>query len=527
MAENKTNWIDHNKIVKSFQEHLDEPINNRILFSAPFGTGKSTFLQEYFDANKDEYFLLKLNPVNYSIASNQDIFELIKYDIVTQLLENFAEELKLSKNDFPILWIVQSFVKTKLDFYRLTKSFIKAIAPGSEGAVEFIDILKQTTDDYINFKEGVKENDKDRFEEYLNRFYKEKGSIYERDEFTILIKDFIERIKEKEPKKPFILIIDDLDRLDPEHMFRLFNIFSAHYNNDYSVNKFGIDKLIFVCDINNIHKIFQNRYGQDVEFSGYIDKFYSTEIFHFNNRLYLQEMLYDIVYEKYFGVPRQYYNIYHLEPFNSNFYNAFEFVAINLIEVGVLKIRSFTHLSFYGLPNYSFTVKGKGNISAADFEFLVLIYLLKQLLGSLNLLDNALKNLAQKYDSNKSIIFDNRKYQNDWVEELLISYSIPFLESEKEFFNENIDYNVNKSINFKDKKEQDIKISYKPSKPNSNSSAIKTNFNNASLKLSSPDDHILLNPFEVVYAAFLDCLKKNRLVENAEPYPKSQLFLGK
>ena len=59
-------------------------------------------------------------------------------------------------------------------------------------------------------------------------------------------------------------------------------------NSEGNDNKFGFDKIIFVCDIENIRKIFAHKYGAEVDFSGYIDKFYSSEIYDFNNN---QEVL--------------------------------------------------------------------------------------------------------------------------------------------------------------------------------------------------------------------------------------------
>jgi hypothetical protein len=53
--------------------------------------------------------------------------------------------------------------------------------------------------------------------------------------------------------------------------------------NDLKDNKFGFDRVILVCDIQNIRNIFKHRYEADVDFNGYIDKFYSTDIFHFQN----------------------------------------------------------------------------------------------------------------------------------------------------------------------------------------------------------------------------------------------------
>jgi hypothetical protein len=124
-----------------------------------------------------------------------------------------------------------------------------------------------------------------------------EGTIYENDIVTKSISTSIEKLKreninteevdENAKEKEVILIIDDLDRLDPEHVFRLFNVFASHFDNyekDGKKNKFGFDKVLFVCDIKNIRNIFHHKYGSDVDFNGYIDKFYSSEIYHFDNR---------------------------------------------------------------------------------------------------------------------------------------------------------------------------------------------------------------------------------------------------
>lgn len=62
------------------------------------------------------------------------------------------------------------------------------------------------------------------------------------------------------------------------------NIFSAHqFFCGTKEQKFGIDKTILVCDIDNLRKIYHGHHGQDVDFCGYIDKFYSKEVYNFNN----------------------------------------------------------------------------------------------------------------------------------------------------------------------------------------------------------------------------------------------------
>jgi hypothetical protein len=89
--------------------------------------------------------------------------------------------------------------------------------------------------------------------------------------------------------KQTVLIIDDLDRIDPEHVFRILNVFAAHFDLDENANKFGFDRVIVVCDIQNVRRMFRTRYGQDTDFSGYIDKFYSRRVFHFDNRKAVEE----------------------------------------------------------------------------------------------------------------------------------------------------------------------------------------------------------------------------------------------
>src|SRR5699024_10335121 len=84
-----------------FEKHLSLPKNDRIIVSAPFGAGKTYFLKEFFK-NNSKYEVIHLFPVNYSVASNEDIFELLKYDILFELLGKDVEfeTLMFSQMDF-------------------------------------------------------------------------------------------------------------------------------------------------------------------------------------------------------------------------------------------------------------------------------------------------------------------------------------------------------------------------------------------------------------------------------------------
>lgn len=261
---------------KQFKAHLGIKENNRIIFSGAFGTGKTYFLEKFFIDNKS-YEAIHLFPVNYSVASNEDIFELIKYDILFNLLEKDLdfEQTSISKGAFLPFFLKEN----STEFI----PFLLGIIPKVGGS------LKETAEGLIKlnkkFEKDFKEanlSDKDQILSYLEGFTQKQGSTNEEDFITQLICELVDQLKEK--GKEVVLIIDDLDRIDPEHIFRILNVLAAHVDvkKDSNQNKFDVNKIILVCDIENIRKIFANRYGANVDFSGYIDKFYSRSIFHYD-----------------------------------------------------------------------------------------------------------------------------------------------------------------------------------------------------------------------------------------------------
>lgn len=95
--------------------------------------------------------------------------------------------------------------------------------------------------------------------------------------------------KDEHPDKKIVLVIEDMDRMDPAHLFRILNVFSAHidYNYRFGVNsnqpfvgnKFGLNKVVFVMSFENTEHIFHHLYGEGSDFNGYISKFCSSNIF--------------------------------------------------------------------------------------------------------------------------------------------------------------------------------------------------------------------------------------------------------
>lgn len=277
---------------KQFTDHLSNTANRNILFSAPFGQGKTTFLEYYFSRNDNSYEILKIFPINYSVANNEDIFKYIKADILFQLLD----KVKFDSEKIETLTTISEYFY--LNPTNTISTFLKIILSlnkQTEGLKNVITHLEDLTKEIKEYAES-NSSDSDKVKVYIEKIYNSEGTIYESNYYTDLIVYYLNLIKEN---KKTVLIIEDLDRLDPDHLFRILNVISAHYDSkqlydeNYS-NKFGFDRVILVGDIKNIKNIFEYRYGKEVNFEGYVNKFYSSNPFEYNNT----EMMLSIIYEK-------------------------------------------------------------------------------------------------------------------------------------------------------------------------------------------------------------------------------------
>lgn len=280
------------KVFQKFEDHLSIENNNRIIFSGKFGIGKSYFLSEFFKEQKyeDKYFPIFLNPVNYSVSSNQDIFELIKFDTLFQILDKNIVDF--DDFDFPVGNLAYQYFSNKFlnDFVSnvdlLGETVIEEQLPKSYSIIKNIGklvskISEINKNDFDNFKKEIESNpDLKIIKQFFDKEELKIGSLYENNAVSQLIYKLVKGIETKTEKKP-VLVIDDLDRIDPEHIFRILNIFSAH--DKLGENKFGFEKVILVCDINNIKHIYHHFYGENVDFFGYINKFYTTEVYNYSN----------------------------------------------------------------------------------------------------------------------------------------------------------------------------------------------------------------------------------------------------
>ncbi len=95
--------IPVDSMVAQFGDHLKA--YPRTILSAKFGDGKSYFL----DAVKkdktlgEKFVFLTIYPINYQVMGNEDIFDLIKYDILYQLILNGVIILHIPEHIEPVI----------------------------------------------------------------------------------------------------------------------------------------------------------------------------------------------------------------------------------------------------------------------------------------------------------------------------------------------------------------------------------------------------------------------------------------
>ena len=269
--------------LEAFKGHI--VLNPRTVFSAKFGDGKTTFLNEFRERYQDEFYFITLYPINYSVADNADIFEYIKRDILLQL----ANDNKLNDIDFDAI----SQTIFNWENFKEVINFILSFTPmGSE-------IFKKVTGFAESFHKKYEEK-QHTFSKYKDLFTGAKGSIYEEDAYTQLIQSTLKYIQnDLHHPKECVLIIEDLDRIDPGHLFRILNVLGAHMDNhNEQINKFGFDYIVTVFDYVTTKHIFHHFYGQDANYQGYINKFISVNPFNFSILEVARNNFYSFIREK-------------------------------------------------------------------------------------------------------------------------------------------------------------------------------------------------------------------------------------
>ena len=201
------------------------------------------------------------------VEENRDVIEYIKRDILFQLIkDNRIYDFKEGYDKiFDAVCNVESLFKLA--------DFAASIIPvnGLKEGYKALKVLVSTIEEKRKEQDVLHVVD-----DYLNGFYGKMGSISECDAFTYLIQKSLERMMAKS-----VLIIEDLDRIVPAHLFRIMNVLSSQVDNPYysevpNGNKFGFDKIILVMDYEIARHLFHHFYGKEANYEGYINKFLNT-----------------------------------------------------------------------------------------------------------------------------------------------------------------------------------------------------------------------------------------------------------
>lgn len=273
--------------IKDFDNHLKS--HPRTILSAKYGDGKSYFLKAAEKKLSKKYVFLKLYPVNYQVEENQGVFEYIKRDLLFQLYGNgmVPESYFIPDSISSYFFLQHNWEEFAKDILQCL-SFLDAsnTVKTTVGAFRFLMSMREKYEDLKGNKNSVGS--------LLNDFlagYDKKG-IYEADPITSILCGIISAWKQEHPKQKICLVFEDMDRIDPAHIFRILNVVSAHmdYGYKYAVspdsslagNKFGVDNIVICLDYDNLHSIYRHFYGPDACFEGYISKFSDNGYFQYS-----------------------------------------------------------------------------------------------------------------------------------------------------------------------------------------------------------------------------------------------------
>ncbi len=302
-------YIPIDSAISQFGDHLRA--YPRTILSARFGDGKTYFLDAVRkdERLKEEFTFLTIYPINYQVMENKDIFEIVKYDILWQLMLNemISFDFEMTENE-KIAW----FIKTQIQAGNLFMDALSIIPMigNSFPSVAIAKVAKNLKNlynkcqkDYEEFNEKY-ESEGEKVEKYLESM--ESKALYEHDIITSIIQRAIEKYRRKTNKR-IVLIIEDMDRMDPAHAFRILNVFSAHMDYEYRSfslmfaekvdYKFSFDNIVVVADYDNLEKIFHHFYGNDTNFEGYISKFLSGNYFEYSLKSIQKEYIIDKLIE--------------------------------------------------------------------------------------------------------------------------------------------------------------------------------------------------------------------------------------
>lgn len=388
----------YKKLESKFENCLEDTSNSQILFSGPFGSGKTTFLKTYFET-RNQYNVFRIFPVNYVLHENSDIFEILKYDIILELINKkaFSEPDidKLTKYVYSISQSIDHALGKIINLFSGTGKSVVEVAEVIEKSLE------KNQDDYTALGNPLLS-----VQTFLNTIKKYKKYAHN-DYITSVIQEKLALLMD-EGKAKNVLIVDDLDRIDPDHLFRIISIFSSHIDIDTQTNKFGFDKIIFVGDNENFRSMFFHRYGILNNYNAYISKLCSKSPFNFDpdRELYLQivEIVSGIKF-KYQDSVKEFHIYENRSPSVARYYN---YILCSMIKSGTISLREL--IKYQGVHSLFIRIDdhvGAFNSFIDEFSIFNLVMLINQIIpaGLPQALQGLLENIlnAEKVVKNGGI----------------------------------------------------------------------------------------------------------------------------
>lgn len=280
--------IDITQNLKDFKHKLE--IEPRVILSAGFGDGKTYFLKKFEEVYSDEYHCFTIYPAQYVIGTNEAIFEYIKRDLLYQIIDR-----GVITEEFDLIGMLKEMMEN-VDITELLSFFMsKPIANVLGNSIKGIKALWRKADQHTVSAS-----------KYLDSFLSVRGGLYENDAYTCLIRKCFEKLRDRENKQ-IVLIIEDLDRIDPVNIFSILNIFGSHFDRHFIIreeeqeNKFGVDRLITVMDYDTLKTLYNLQFGEEEQgnFDGYIAKYICSTPFRYSIRQEARKLLIDKIYALY------------------------------------------------------------------------------------------------------------------------------------------------------------------------------------------------------------------------------------
>lgn len=412
----------------------------------------------------------------------------------------YKNEIDLNDEDFSNVLSFQALFLKEIKLMPIILSLIAESGKVGKSAKVLIDEIQKQ---YVAFKAQFE--DEERFiTNFLEKIENNVGSSNEMDSYSNMISELLRRVTAKFEKKSSVLVIDDLDRLDPEHIFRLFNIFSVNFGKDKVLNKFGFDKIIFVCDIENIKNIYKHKYGANVDFSGYIDKFYSISPYEFDNL----DTVWKHIDQFIEALDDENQSLFGNEETRSDLkfhrFNFFKAFVQSLLNNRLLNLRTLLHVNHEEMESREFMYLKHVRKYSHEFPIITLFGVIKKYLGTYQDLKRILLDLEKQTTQKKFSARNDIDVFYDDPNKSLLVLCMPFLFDFDAGYDRGFETVDNKGLLSVKVPKFDCIIEFKDY-GNEYFSINKV------LSLSKGNEDTQINPFSVLRYTFEECVKRGAI----------------